>query len=332
MSTDRDVNRIVRSWLEEGATALPDRVLDTVLDQLPATSQRRAMSPARRLSEMNNALKLAIATAAVVVVALVGINLLPRSGSVGGAGPSPTSDPTDAPSPTPAPSPTKDPNLNFTGSYAAGATYVIDNVCQPAMSASAHCVAGRMTFTIPATGWYAPLEAWRIGKNIPGEGSDLFDLYVTPLVAGNIYTGGCQWRGTELDPPVGPTVDDLATALSALAGASPPASVTVGGHPGKKVELSTPADLDVATTCDRDGGGSDGIFGRIVFERGFAAAPYTHGMGQHQTIYIIDVDGTRQVIDAMYLPGASAADRAEQDEIIASIRFESGPSSPSPSP
>ncbi len=99
-----------------------------------------------------------------------------------------------------------------------------------------------------------------------------------------------------------------------------------------KVELSTPADLDVVNTCDRDGGGSDGIFGRFVFERGFAAHPYTHGMGQHQTIYILDVDGTRQVIDAMYLPGASAEDRAEQDQIVASIRFETPASSPSPSP
>ena len=43
MSTDRDTTRIVRSWLEEGATALPDRVLDAVLDQVPATSQRRAL-------------------------------------------------------------------------------------------------------------------------------------------------------------------------------------------------------------------------------------------------------------------------------------------------
>ena len=42
MSTDRDTTRIVRSWLEEGVTELPDRVLDAVLDQLPATPQRRA--------------------------------------------------------------------------------------------------------------------------------------------------------------------------------------------------------------------------------------------------------------------------------------------------
>ena len=48
MSTDRDTTRIVRSWLEEGVTALPDRVLDAVLDQVPATSQRRSWWPAWR--------------------------------------------------------------------------------------------------------------------------------------------------------------------------------------------------------------------------------------------------------------------------------------------
>ena len=35
MSTDRETTRILRSWLEEGVTALPDRVLDAVLDQVP---------------------------------------------------------------------------------------------------------------------------------------------------------------------------------------------------------------------------------------------------------------------------------------------------------
>lgn len=272
---------------------------------------------------MNNGLKLAMAAAAVVVVTLVGINLLPRSEGVGVPGPSPTSDPTQTPWPTQTPSPTTASNFNFAGgSYAPGTTYVIDDPC---------CVApGRMTFTMPASGWYAPLEAWRIGKNVAG-GSDLFDLYVTPHFVDNIYTGGCEWRGTELDPPVGPTVDDLATALIAQAGpgASPPASVTVGGHPGKKVELSVPEGLDV-TTCHSDG--DQAIFGRFVSDRGFGAQPYTHGNGQHNTFYIIDVDGTRQVIDAMYLPNTSAADRAEQDQIVASIRFEARPASPSPSP
>ena len=52
MSTDRETTRIVRSWLEEGATALPDRVLDAVLDQVPTTRQRRPWWPAWMLRLM----------------------------------------------------------------------------------------------------------------------------------------------------------------------------------------------------------------------------------------------------------------------------------------
>ena len=302
MSTDRDTTRIVRSWLEVGATALPDRVLDAVLDQLPSTPQRRSWWPARRFRDMNAYMKLAIAAAAVVVVALAGIYFLPRGGNVAGPGPGPSPTPTQTPTQTPTltPAPTPSGNVDVTGSFALGTTYAITDAC---------CVVSRMTFTIPATGWYAPLEPWRIGKDVPGaDGSDIFDLFVTPRLVGNIYTGGCHWRGTAQAPPVGPTVDDLATAMFAQAGpgASPPTDVIVGGHPGKKVEWSIPEDLDMST-CDRDGGGSDPIFGRLVIDDGYGTEPYIHGIGQRNTFYIVDVDGKRQVIDAMYLPGTSAA-------------------------
>ena len=228
---------------------------------------------------MNTTSKLAIAAAAVVVVAIVGINLLPRNGGVGTG---PTSNPTQTPTQTPTPTPS--PIADFAGSFAPGTTYAITDPC---------CVVpSRLTFTIPATGWYAPLEPWRIGKEVPGGESDIFDLYVTPRLVDNVYTGGCHWLGTELVPPVGPTVDDLAAALNAQAGpgASPPAAVTVGGYPGKKVELSIPEGLDMAT-CDRDGGGGDPIFGRLVIDDGYGTEPYVHGDGQHNTFYIVDVDG-----------------------------------------
>ena len=64
MSTDRDTTRIVRSWLEEGVTALPDRVLDTVLDQIPATQQRRSCWPPRRLPNMNSYTRIGLGAAA----------------------------------------------------------------------------------------------------------------------------------------------------------------------------------------------------------------------------------------------------------------------------
>jgi hypothetical protein len=50
--------------------------------------------------------------------------------------------------------------------------------------------------------------------------------------------------------------------------------------------------------------------------------PWTYGNGQRNTVYIVDVDGTRQVIDTMYLPGTTAANLAEREQILASIPFE----------
>lgn len=94
MSTDRETTRVVRSWLEEGVTRLPDRVLDAVLDRVPTTPQRRSGWSAWRSYRMHTYAKLAAAAAAAIVVAFVGYRLLPGNGGVGGQ-------PTVAPSPSP---------------------------------------------------------------------------------------------------------------------------------------------------------------------------------------------------------------------------------------
>jgi hypothetical protein len=187
-----------------------------------------------------------------------------------------------------------------------------------------------ISLAVPGPGWFT-IDSVILGKNVIGD-PNLYDIYLSPHLVGNLYTGGCHWRGTALDPPVGPTVDDLANALVAQAGrdASPPTPVTVGGHPGMKVELSIPKGIDV-DKCDSDG--DFAVFGRWYTgaQLDVGASPWTYGNEQHNTVYIVDVDGTRQVIDTMYLPGTSAADLAELDQIVASIRFETSPSNPSPS-
>lgn len=94
MSTDRETTRVVRSWLDEGVTKLPDRVLDAVLDQVPATPQRRSGWSAWRSYRMSSYLKIAAAAAAVIILAVAGYQLLPRNGGIGGQ-------PTAPPSPTP---------------------------------------------------------------------------------------------------------------------------------------------------------------------------------------------------------------------------------------
>ena len=97
MTTERDPRtRIVLSWLHEDAHEDAERVLLRALDEVDATSQRGRSWPARRLADMNSFAKLAIAAAAVVVIALAGIQFLPRSGTSGGQ-PSPTPTPTATP-------------------------------------------------------------------------------------------------------------------------------------------------------------------------------------------------------------------------------------------
>jgi hypothetical protein len=200
-----------------------------------------------------------------------------------------------------------------TGSLVPGTTYFIDDPC---------CVGPARLFLTAPVGWetYDPIV---IGKNaLDDPGVGLYDVLLGAHLVGNVYTGGCHWQGTPLDPPVGPTVDDLATALVAQGGTGTgaPTDVTIGGYSGKKVELSIPADVDL-TTCEKENGFP--VFARWSPQgHPHGGAPWTYGSGQRNTVYIVDVDGTRQVIDTMYLPGTSAANLAELEQILSSIRFE----------
>ena len=308
MTADRDVTAIVRSWLEDGATVLPDRVLDRVLDELPATQQRRAWWPARRLGEMNSFDRLAVAAAAVVVAAIVGISFLPRAGDVGVPGPSATPAPT--PVPTPSPVDVSD------GTLEAGTTYFIYE--------QSRVVGPRwVVLTVPATGWTSNDHI--LTKPLPG-GSDSIVAKVSTWTVGNLKADPCRWKAGALDPPVGPTVGDLAAALIQQVGPTVATStdVTLDGYHGTKVEYSAPADFD-HTSCD------DGVYSRWEPPSGDWGG-WVEGGGQRNAVYIIDVVGQRLVIDTMYLPAASAADIAELEQIVASIRFEPRPSAPSPSP
>lgn len=121
MSTDRDVERIVRSWMDEGVTALPDRVLDAVLDQVPSTPQRRSWWLARRFSPLSSYARFGVVAAAAILAAAVGIAIY--ANSVGG--PPPEASASSAPSLRPSPSafalptPVSDP---IVGTWVAGET------------------------------------------------------------------------------------------------------------------------------------------------------------------------------------------------------------------
>jgi hypothetical protein len=97
MTTTSDFDRLARGWLAEGPNELSDRVLQSALDEVHATQQRRALGAPWRFLSMNGLSRAAIA-ALVVVVSAGAIYLVgPRLSGPGV--------PTNAPTPTPSSSP-----------------------------------------------------------------------------------------------------------------------------------------------------------------------------------------------------------------------------------
>ena len=108
-----------------------------------------------------------------------------------------------------------------------------------------------------------------------------------------------------LDPPVGPSVDDLVTAISSLDGyeATAPADVIVSGFEGKQFTLTSLGHGCGATwaTADRTTG---------------------MGAGELNLLRILDVDGVRVLIAEAYHPDTPEADVAALEEVMDSVQIE----------
>lgn len=145
----------------------------------------------------------------------------------------------------------------------------------------------------------------------------------------DVYTNSCQWIGPKVQ--TGSTVDELAAVLAArpLRHATVPVSVSLGGYAGKYLEWSVPKDI-AFSSCDKDP--SDGQFyfdswtGNALWNAPYDSSGttdrYQQSPGQVDRLWILDVEGRRLVIDASYLPGATAQDRADLQQVVDSIRFE----------
>ena len=96
----------------------------------------------------------------------------------------------------------------------------------------------RVVYEVPAEGW----SKW-IGA---AKSADDGHVMVSITTVTNLVRHGCRDHSWA-DPPVGPSVDDLAAALADLAPfrvTSPPTDVTIYGYRGKHLELTVP-DLPV---------------------------------------------------------------------------------------
>jgi hypothetical protein len=111
----------------------------------------------------------------------------------------------------------------------------------------------------------------------------------------------------DADIPVGPTVDDFASALAdhPLLDVTAPVDVTLAGYPGKYVDLLVPSDLAGCT-----------------FYRPWTAGIYAQGPAQRWHLWILDVDGIRVVVHADDYAATSPEHQAELQAIVDSIQIE----------
>ena len=130
----------------------------------------------------------------------------------------------------------------------------------------------------------------------------------------NIYAKGCL-----VQPPVGPTVDDLVSALANVPGLNATAAVdvTVDGYAGKQIEFTVP-DYYNEHEC---GGNPYALwYGPGDAAPGFKEAidsTFDPNFFVHNKLWILDVGGTRVVIHAYsYRPGVD-----DVDEILSSIQI-----------
>ena len=175
----------------------------------------------------------------------------------------------------------------------------------------------RVVYEVPVEGW----SQWIGAAKFADDGH----VGVSITTVTNLVRHGCRDH-SPADPPVGPSVDDLATALADLAPfrvTSPPKDVTIYGYRGKHLELTVP-DLSVEGRGDDRrftgcvGGNLEGWIGEPWFGAFYG---YT-GPGYTEEFWILDVEGTRLVIVAERSPGSPRKDLAEMRAILESIHIE----------
>ncbi len=133
---------------------------------------------------------------------------------------------------------------------------------------------------------------------------------IVVVVVENLPTDPCDHSSAMLDPPLGPTVDDLAGALASQPSteASEPTDVTIDGYSGTYLEYSM-------TGINEDCPG-----GLIRWQT--TQGPRMAIAGEHDQVWILDVDGVRLVIDAFSFTGTPEAALTELRQIVESMQIE----------
>jgi hypothetical protein len=154
----------------------------------------------------------------------------------------------------------------------------------------------QVTFDLPEgwRGWAKGVVQAERGAGAP-TGAGLSFWIVT-----NVYGDPCRWNTTLADPPVGPSVHDLAAALAAQRGhmSGQRLKGSFSGFDATQLEMRVPPHLDVSS-CWK---------GEFDSWQAIGADRFHDGPGQIDQLWIVNVDGTRLVVDASYFPDTPSTD------------------------
>jgi hypothetical protein len=156
---------------------------------------------------------------------------------------------------------------------------------------------------------------WHVGKSTDDAAVVLW--YTPPDITygfsfwnvDNVYADPCDAAAGELEPPIGPSVDDLVAALSSLSDirATAPVDITVGAFRGKQIELTA---LESESDCSQ-------LLAWSAGEDNTDLEP-----GETIRVQVLDVDGVRIVSRPIEPAQPDAAVEAELHRVLDSIRIE----------
>jgi hypothetical protein len=174
----------------------------------------------------------------------------------------------------------------------------------------------RVTYEVP-DGWSQWIGAVKFAED--------GHVAVSITTVSNLVRHGCRDHAWA-DPPVGPTVRDLAAGLADLAPfrvTTRPEDVSVYGYRGTHLQLTVPnlptSGEDFIRCVD---GKLMSWVGAIDTEPGDAFYGYNAEPGRTEEFWILDVDGTRLMIEATWSPASPAEDVAEMRAVLDTIRIE----------
>jgi hypothetical protein len=279
---------------------LRDQVLDEVRWEVDRTEQRTTFGPWRSLMATRFAGFAAVG--AVVVLAVVIVVSLGGGPLIGGdPSLSPSEQPSIAASAAPSTAATGDatliePQRNMANSYQGlpAGSYYVDTPYPIHLSVEVPGGVGAFAYLPAGT------QINFVRGDEPGE--------LSFAIVDNVVADPCS---TELlDPPVGPTVDDLVEALSSLDGfeATAATDVTIDGYDGKQFTLTAPGQGEA----------------RCYEMRTWHTTTRQNdlGLGDVAEVQIVDVAGVRLLVSIAYQASESSADRPGLEGILMSVQLE----------